>query len=468
MSKYDFGYELESGSTNEWAFQSIPYGSKVLELGASVGNLTSHLVEKKNCIVDIVEIDQEAGEKASKWARIALVGNVEGDLNGDVWDRKLIGENYQYVVILDVLEHLMNPDQVIKKVKLLLGENGKIVVSVPNIAHNSVLVNLFNNKFDYTEFGLLDRTHIHFFTRESLTHLFSSNQLYIESENAILKNVGDTEINNSYSEVPQMVEFYLRTRNLANVYQFLYIVKKDDSDEYKDLIKDGRMKEYLYSSIVLVNGLEKNRIDLKTDLSKIDMIVDLKKYEDAQDVRFIPVEHNCIVSDLKVYGYLNDIEEQIFYNWSSGINVSSKEVILADMSREINFHLEKKYDKIRIKCVCVLINDNSLKNVQAIFEALKSNVDNMIRDLDLIKSEKNRIEIELENLRKQNDMQIREAQAFEEENLLLKEINKSLEKKVNESEKLKLELIEKNDEYKRLEESFKRTIFYKLYKLMKR
>ena len=60
MSKYDFGYEIKNNQTNEWAFENIRPGSKVLELGAATGVLTKHLYEDKCCNVDIIELDAEA------------------------------------------------------------------------------------------------------------------------------------------------------------------------------------------------------------------------------------------------------------------------------------------------------------------------------------------------------------------------------------------------------------------------
>ena len=59
MSKYDFGYDIEAGSTMEWAFSIIKNNSEILELGPAIGTLTKHLKEEKNCSIDIVEIDEE-------------------------------------------------------------------------------------------------------------------------------------------------------------------------------------------------------------------------------------------------------------------------------------------------------------------------------------------------------------------------------------------------------------------------
>ena len=79
------------------------------------------------------------------------------------WYDCIEGKRYDYIVILDVLEHLRNPQGVLNKVRECLQINGKILLSVPNLAHNAVLLKLLNDDFPYTELGLLDNTHVHFF-----------------------------------------------------------------------------------------------------------------------------------------------------------------------------------------------------------------------------------------------------------------------------------------------------------------
>lgn len=156
MSKYDFGYFLEAGSTNEWAFNNIDSGKNVLEIGPAIGNLTYHLKTEKNCAVDIVEIDEDAGKKASEFSRTALLGLELGNLNSDLWFNALKNNRYDYIVSLDVLEHLNDPESTLKRLKSLLKDDGHILLSVPNIAHNSVMVGLLQNRFEYTDIGLLD------------------------------------------------------------------------------------------------------------------------------------------------------------------------------------------------------------------------------------------------------------------------------------------------------------------------
>jgi 2-polyprenyl-3-methyl-5-hydroxy-6-metoxy-1,4-benzoquinol methylase len=73
--------------------------------------------------------------------------------------------HFDRILLLDILEHLTNPGRVLDAVKPLLKESGAIVVSVPNVANITVRLMLLFGRFEYTERGILDKTHVRFFTR---------------------------------------------------------------------------------------------------------------------------------------------------------------------------------------------------------------------------------------------------------------------------------------------------------------
>jgi SAM-dependent methyltransferase len=81
-------------------------------------------------------------------------------------------ESPDLVLFLDILEHLDQPDEVIRAVTRSMPVGGRIIISVPNIAHYSVTIPLFfKSEFRYTDSGILDRTHRHFFVRRSVLDL---------------------------------------------------------------------------------------------------------------------------------------------------------------------------------------------------------------------------------------------------------------------------------------------------------
>lgn len=366
MSKYDFGYQLEKGSTNEWAFQMVPENSRVLELGPAIGNLTSHLVQDKHCLVDIVEIDREAGEKAAEFAQRVQIGSVDGNLNNDIWYCNLQSERYDYIISLDVLEHLENPEHVLQKLKKLLKESGNILLSVPNLAHNAVILELMQNDFRYNDLGLLDRTHIHFFAYESMIKMIENVGLHIGYIDAIKKSVSDTEIKCNFDGMPVEVAQYLKTRRFADAYQYLVVLGKQKS-ECIDKLKDGIIQQDMCQTKILVDGLLKNQIVFQNYYDNVSVEVELKEYKGASSIRLVPVESCALVYELHAYSVSEEgIKKEIDYNWTSGIGIDRNCVILSEKASEINYIIDSDIRKIEIVFKCKLLSNIIIHEVQKI------------------------------------------------------------------------------------------------------
>ena len=165
MGKYDFGLDMYDENTISWIANSVEPDSDVLEFGPANGRLTRYLKEYKNCKVDIVEIDEESGSEAAQYAENALIGVDKGDIEKYYWLET--GKKYDFIIFADVLEHLVHADEVLKRCRIAVKETGKVLVSVPNVAHNSVIIELLNDEFHYNPTGILDNTHVRFFTRST-------------------------------------------------------------------------------------------------------------------------------------------------------------------------------------------------------------------------------------------------------------------------------------------------------------
>lgn len=138
----------------------------ILETGCSTGFLSRIMVENK-CHVIGIEIDEEAAEKAREYcARV-----FHADLNGPDWP-KLVGETFDLITFGDVLEHLNDPVSVLRQARGLLKPRGHILVCLPNICHWSIRLELFRGQFDYQETGILDFTHIRFFSLKTARAMF--------------------------------------------------------------------------------------------------------------------------------------------------------------------------------------------------------------------------------------------------------------------------------------------------------
>ncbi len=302
MNKYDFGDNIRPGSTMEWAFKNIIPNSTVLEIGAAVGTLVKNLKEQKNCTIDIVEIDKTSGKKAAQYARNSCIGLLEGDAEKDVWYSKLQDKKYDYIVILDVLEHLKFPLELLSKVKTLLSGNGVLLLSVPNIAHNSIIIDLMNNRFNYTELGLLDKTHVHFYTHESLCQLLKRVNLYPFKKEVVQLRVGENEVNNTYKDIPKEVEAFLRTRDYSDVYQFLFQVKIDNGEPDVPLKADS-LPYTLYKFEIL--NTESDVVYQKFINPKNRLSIRFTPDFSNSVIRVNPLDAMCIIKNLEIYAGKN-------------------------------------------------------------------------------------------------------------------------------------------------------------------
>lgn len=215
---YDFQLDMETENSNSVILKNIKPKSKVLEIGCAHGRMTKYLKEELECKVTIVELNQEAGKTAAQWAEKSFLGeDIENESLFYKFSRN--ADKFDYIIFADVLEHLQNPDKVLNKFKNIANE---IWISIPNIGHNAVMIDLWNNLFTYRESGLLDKTHLRFFTYYSLKQMVEQCGLKIVKEINLINVVENTEFNNNYSKVPPTVEILLKRREYGEVYQFVW------------------------------------------------------------------------------------------------------------------------------------------------------------------------------------------------------------------------------------------------------
>jgi 2-polyprenyl-3-methyl-5-hydroxy-6-metoxy-1,4-benzoquinol methylase len=152
--------------------EHVPDGARVLDAGCATGYLAAELA-RRGCTVDGVEFDPVAAEQARRHCREVVVGDLEAPFTHAAVERMLAGVLPDVVVCADVLEHLRDPWTVLAWLRTLLppGGQGKVIISVPNIAHWTARRALLRGRFDYADHGLFDRTHLRFFTRDSAREL---------------------------------------------------------------------------------------------------------------------------------------------------------------------------------------------------------------------------------------------------------------------------------------------------------
>jgi 2-polyprenyl-3-methyl-5-hydroxy-6-metoxy-1,4-benzoquinol methylase len=229
-SRYTAEISLENvNTTHSLAILEVSPRSSVLDIGAADGSVARGLQER-GCRVTGVESDSRAAAAAERVC--------ERVLNADVEDidlaEALNGEQFDFVLLLDVLEHLRDPLAVLSAAADRLAPGGRIVLSVPNVTHAAVRLELVAGRFQYTETGLLDRTHLHFFDRPALERLIEQAGLHVLDRMRVTAGLTETEIAIDPSAYPaETVELAMRGED-ADTYQFVYVVSRAPSNGAPD------------------------------------------------------------------------------------------------------------------------------------------------------------------------------------------------------------------------------------------
>lgn len=225
---YEAILDLKSDTALAKIAPQIISGSRVLELGSATGYFTEHLTTTLKCHVDCVELCQEMAARAKNFCQQMLVA----DLDKVILEDHFNIESYDYIVIADVLEHLAFPQAVLVSCRKLLKPYGKLLLSVPNIAHAAVIGGLLRGEFNYTDEGLLDRTHIHFFTQKSLKQILTAANFKIDLLDAVVRLPEQTEIGDDYLDLSNVLQKALYDQPDSLAYQFIVTASPCDLTEY--------------------------------------------------------------------------------------------------------------------------------------------------------------------------------------------------------------------------------------------
>lgn len=219
-SHYSADIDLNNLNTSHaLAILGVEPGSLVLDIGAADGSVARHLVDR-SCRVIAVEVDHDAARAAELTCERVIVGDVEAlDLA-----QELEGATVDVVLLLDVLEHLHDPVATLKAAAGRLGPSGRMIVSVPNVTHAAVRLQLLSGRFRYTDTGLLDRTHLHFFDRPGLEQVFAQAGLTVLDRMRTVAGLTETEIPIDPDAFQAEAVALAMSGEDAETYQFVYVV----------------------------------------------------------------------------------------------------------------------------------------------------------------------------------------------------------------------------------------------------
>lgn len=222
MSKYSNNMPSDLKRAIGWLYDYIEADKDFLDFGCSTGYFGALVKTSKNCRVYGVEVSDDVQE-----ARKVLDGVYSFDLDG-IWPDEVYERKYDYLFFGDVLEHLKDPGEVLRKAKKLTSSSrSRVFVSIPNIAHISTRLELMQGGFEYEPMGILDNTHLKYFTLDSFSRLaneagykilsvdYSVNDYPHEVVNNILEKVG-LKPNKDFWKTMDSIE--------ARAYQYKFIL----------------------------------------------------------------------------------------------------------------------------------------------------------------------------------------------------------------------------------------------------
>jgi glycosyltransferase involved in cell wall biosynthesis/SAM-dependent methyltransferase len=162
----------------------------VLDVGCAHGYVAQAL-RAQGCTVVGVERDPDDARRAAAHCDAVVVR----DLDDPAWFRELAERRFDVIVFSDVLEHLRDPGRVLRDARaLLVPGTGFVIASIPNVAHVSVRLELLLGSFRRETLGILDATHLHFFTRDTVAELFAEAGLPVTSWDCTTNDVADSVV----------------------------------------------------------------------------------------------------------------------------------------------------------------------------------------------------------------------------------------------------------------------------------
>jgi O-antigen biosynthesis protein len=198
----------------------IPAQSRVLELGCASGYMSGYLEQVLGCRVTGLEYDPTAAAIAAK--RCSEVHIVDLDTPDAL---KVAGPSAPYDVLYaaNVLEHLKYPEHVLQQAYSLLKPNARLIVALPNIANWQFRLRLLAGKFDYVNYGVMDKTHLHLYTAKTGRELLESQGYQVDE-----MQIAGSLLQHTLNSIARRLHRPLPKPILANLfaYELIYIARK--------------------------------------------------------------------------------------------------------------------------------------------------------------------------------------------------------------------------------------------------
>jgi 2-polyprenyl-3-methyl-5-hydroxy-6-metoxy-1,4-benzoquinol methylase len=247
VETYHYEYPFDPDKRNNTAasvFRLVRDGGvRVLDLGSGPGIVAGALATMADKEVTCVDIESTHLESA---AERGVQRTIRSDLTSPTWTDQLAGEQFDVIVLADVLEHLVDPADLVTRLRdqQLLAPGGRIVVSIPNASHIALLALLATGDFPYRPAGLLDATHLRFFTLTSMRRLLEETGFTITRVRRTTKPLRKTEFKDVVDLIdPDTLRQLSAQHEESDTYQYVLQVEPLSSEAVRDLRERLRRSE---------------------------------------------------------------------------------------------------------------------------------------------------------------------------------------------------------------------------------
>ncbi|QEH36937.1 Ubiquinone biosynthesis O-methyltransferase [Aquisphaera giovannonii] len=317
-TRYDFAVDVDSQSAHAKTVRLVGRDKRVLELGCASGHMTQ-VLRDRGCRVVAIELDPVMANRARPHCERLIVGDLDRlDLSEALGD-----DRFDVIVAADVLAHLKDPWAVLRSLKRFLRPGGYAVVSLPNVAHGSVRLALLEGQFPYKELGLLESTHLRFFTLRSLTRLFEESDFAITHLERQELMIDRSEVTFNKDNVPPELFESLASDPESRTYQYLveaHPLPEEGKDWIKPHLRDlaGREQEAREALAACERKAERTAAEMRQALSEVrDRHAEIVKQLDAMTLRerelrveLVDAHDQLLRHDDELMGHIRELTAQ--------------------------------------------------------------------------------------------------------------------------------------------------------------
>ena len=323
-------YQKPSDTYYESARKDLPSmisgrPEKMLEIGCASGAMGHFIKQEYECEYIGIEINADVARMAEGRLDRVIVADVE---KIDLEDHDIAEKSFDYIILGDVLEHLYDPWTMLYKCGRFLKDDGYILASIPNVRNFQIIDRLVKGFFTYKDEGILDSTHVRFFTLHEIKNMFANAGFGIEQVVQLRGNIGvdlNTLGEKSNLSSENMVLKNLSKEEVAELSTIQFCIKagKESFVESKKTLPETNDKK---ASIIIVtyNSLKHiqpciQSIKNNTGVSHEIIIVDNNSTDGTRQY-LKTLEHATVI--------LNDENKGFSYATNQGIKVSTEQYVI--------------------------------------------------------------------------------------------------------------------------------------------